>query len=225
MHSGGPVSLDYKTREQAAYESLRQAIIRGRWGPDEPLVVSRIASDLGVSRITISNALKRLAGEGFVSLTPHKEAVVARLDPDGVREIYVMRTQLEELAAREAAERITPQELEAAGRLNEVIRELRGDSSGSIPAIRAADRAFHRHVRRAARMERLDGLLENLADQCEYYRSRLLDPSQLSVPDAASHQALLDALDAHDGDAAARFVRSHVLGGMRTILAALARQA
>ena len=109
MHSIGPVSLDFKTREQAAYESLRQAIIQGRWGPDEPLVVSRIASDLGVSRITISSALKRLAGEGFVSLRPHKEAVVARLDPGGVREIYAMRAQLEELGAREAAERITPQ--------------------------------------------------------------------------------------------------------------------
>jgi DNA-binding GntR family transcriptional regulator len=225
MHPTPPISLDFKTREQAAYESLRQAIIQGRWGPDEPLVVSRIASDLGVSRITVSNALKRLAGEGFVSLTPHKEAVVARLDPGGVREIYVMRAQLEELAAREAAEQITPQELEAAERLNDVIRHHHGDSPGSIPAVRAADRAFHRHVRRTARMERLDGLLENLADQCEYYRSRLLDPSQLSVPDPASHQGLLDALAAHDGDAAARFMRSHILGGMRMILAALERQA
>ena len=73
-------------------------------------------------------------------------------------------------------------------------------------------------------MQRLDGLLETLADQCEYYRSRLLDPSPLSVPDPASHQGLLDALAGHDGDAAARFMRSHILGGMRMILAALERQ-
>lgn len=216
-------SLSFKTREQAVYESVRQAIIQGRWGPDEPLVVSRIASDLGVSRITVANALKRLAGEGFVSVAPHKEAVVARLAPDGVREIYLMRAALEELAAREAADRITREELEEGRRLNEIIRQLRADSSGSIQAIRAADRAFHRHVRRAARMARLEGLLENLADQCEYYRSRLLDPGQLAVPDAAPHQALLDDLTAHDGDAAARFMRSHILGGLRTVLAALER--
>jgi DNA-binding GntR family transcriptional regulator len=224
MGPAGPASLDFKTREQAAYESLRQAIIRGRWGPHEPLVVSRIASDLGVSRITVANALKRLAGEGFVSLEPHKEAVVARLDPEGVREIYLMRAELEELAAREAAERMTGEELEEGRRLNGVIRQLRVDAAGSIPAIRAADRAFHRHVRRAARMARLEALLENLADQCEYYRSRLLDPSQLAVPDPASHQTLLDDLAAHDGDAAARFMRGHILGGMRTVLTALERQ-
>lgn len=220
----GSPSLDFKTREQAAYESLRQAIIHGRWGPHEPLVVSRIASDLGVSRITVANALKRLAGEGFVSLEPHKEAVVARLDPEGVREIYLMRAALEELAAKEAAERITAEELEEGDRLNRIIRELRVASPEAIPAIRAADRAFHRHLRRAARMARLEGLLENLADQCEYYRSRLLDPSQLAVPDPAPHQTLLDDLAAHDGGAAACFMRSHIVGGMHTVLAALERQ-
>jgi len=225
MQSPPQVSLDYKTREQAAYDSLRQAIIQGRWGPDEHLVVSRIASDLGVSRITVSNALKRLAGEGFVSLMPHKEAVVARLDPEGVREIYLMRAELEALAARETAVRITTEELEEGRRLNGVVRQLRADPSGSIPAIRSADRAFHRHIRRAARMARLDQLLENLADLCEYYRSRLLDPSQLAVPDPTSHQGLLDDLAAHDGDAAARFMRSHILGGMRTVLGTLKRQA
>jgi DNA-binding GntR family transcriptional regulator len=224
MQPAAPVSLDYKTREQATYESLRQAIMNGRWGPDEPLIASRIASDLGVSRITVSNALKRLAGEGFVTLMPHKEAAVARLDQDGVREIYLMRAELEALAAREAAVRITAEELQEGRRLNGVLRHLRGDPPGSIPAIRTADRAFHRHVRRAARMARLDQLLENLADQCEYYRSRLLDPSQLAVPDPTLHQRLLDDLAAHDGAAAASFMRNHILGGMRTVLGALERQ-
>lgn len=221
----GPLPLDFKTREQAAYESLRQAIIQGRWGPDEPLVVSRIASDLGVSRITVSNALKRLAGEGFVTLMPHKEAAVARLDPAGVKEIYLMRTELEALAIREAAGRTTAEDMKEGRRLNGLIHQMRADPSGAIPAIRAADRAFHRHVRRAACMARLDRLLENLADQCEYYRSRLLDPSALAVPDPASHQTLLDHLAAHDGDAAAGFMRNHILSGMHTVLAALERQA
>lgn len=224
MQSVGQVPLAYKTREEAAYESLRQAIIQGRWGPDQPLAVSRIATDLGVSRITVANALKRLAGEGFVSLMPHKEAVVARLDPEGVREIYLMRADLEALAAREAAARITADQLDEGRRLNEVIRELRADASRTIAAIRTADRTFHRHIRQAARMPRLDRLLENLADQCEYYRSRLLDPSQLAVPDPAPHHALLDDLAAHDGEGAARFMRHHIMGGMQSVLAALERQ-
>jgi len=221
MQSAHQAPLNFKTREEAAYESLRQAIIQGRWGPDQSLAVSRIASDLGVSRITVANALKRLAGEGFVFLVPHKEPVVARLDPDGVREIYLMRADLEALAAREAAARITADELEEAQHLNEVIRALRTDPSGTIASIRTADRTFHRHIRLAARMTRLARLLENLADQCEYYRSRLLDPSQRAVPDPTAHQVLLDDLAARDGGGAARFMRNHILGGMRSVLAVL----
>jgi DNA-binding GntR family transcriptional regulator len=213
--------LDFKTREQAAYESIRQAIIQGRWGPGEPVVVSRIATDLGVSRITIANALKRLAGEGFVRLTPHKEAVVARLDPDGVREIYLMRAALEALAAGEAAARISAAHLDEAARLNDAVRQRRAELPRAIHALRAADRAFHRHVRTAAGMPRLEQLLENLADQCEYYRSRLLDPSRLSVPDPDAHAALLAHLGRRDRDAAAGFMRDHILGGMRTVLATL----
>jgi DNA-binding GntR family transcriptional regulator len=218
---GIPDALDFKTREQAAYESIRRAIIQGRWGPDEPLVVSKISAELGVSRITVSNAVKRLAGEGFVRLTPHKEAVVARLDPAGVREIYLMRAELEALAATEATARITASALTEARRLNDVVRQWRAGLPDAIHALRAADRAFHRHVRGAADMPRLDELLENLADQCEYYRSRLLDPTRLAAPDPKAHDVLLDALAAHDGEAASKFMRDHIVFGMRTVLAAL----
>ncbi|HEV2359094.1 MAG TPA: GntR family transcriptional regulator [bacterium] len=214
-------TIDFKTREQAAYETIRRDIIQGRWGPDESLVISTIAGELGVSRITVSNAIKRLAGEGFVGIAPHKEAVVARLDPEGVREIYLMRAELEALAGREAARRITPEALAGAHRLNAVVRERRAGLPDAIQALRAADRAFHRYVRSTAAMPRLDELLENLADQCEYYRSRLLDPTRLAAPDPQAHEVLLDALAAHDGEAAARVMRDHITAGMRTVLAAL----
>ncbi len=52
--------LDLRTREQATYESLRRAITEGRWGPDNPIVGSRIAGDLGVSRITVYNYLNAI---------------------------------------------------------------------------------------------------------------------------------------------------------------------
>jgi len=212
--------LDFKTREQATYDSIRQAIVEGCWGPDEPVVVSRISADLGVSRITVANALKRLAAEGFVRMTPHKEAVVARLDREGVREIYLIRAELEALAAAEAAVRISPAEIEEARRLNEIVRQQRAELP-AIRAFRAADRAFHRHVRKAANMPRLDRLLENLADQCEYCRSRLLDPGRLSPPNPDAHETLLALLAEHDADAASRLMRDHVLAGMRTVLATL----
>lgn len=221
MQSATKLTADFKTREQAVYEALRQAIIEGRWGPDEGLVVSRIALDLGVSRITVANALKRLAGEGFVDLTPHKEAVVNRLDPAEIREIYLMRAELSALAAREAASRMTPADLDALRRSNDDVARREGAAPSLVAALRAADRAFHRELQARAGMPRLAQTLENLADQCEYYRARLLDQGQLSVPRAVGHEPLLRALADGDGTTAGNLMREHVLGGMHVVLATL----
>ncbi len=167
QHAVG-LSVDLKTREEATYEVLRRAIVEGRWGGGEPLVGSRLADELGVSRITIANALKRLSAEGFVQLTPHKEAVVARLDPRQVREIYLMRTELEALAIREAAGRITPRDLVELHAMNDEIGRAHA-AGASIAALRSLDWAFHHRLRTVSGMPFLSQTLKNLADQCEGY--------------------------------------------------------
>src|SRR5581483_10447244 len=110
--------------EQLVYDFLRRAITEGRWGPDDPIIGSRVAAELGVSRITVANALKRLAGEGFVRLTPHKEAFVAPLDPAEIEEIYIMRAALEAEAASRAARRSTTAQLARLRTMNEQLRQV-----------------------------------------------------------------------------------------------------
>lgn len=214
---------EFKTREQAAYEALRRAIIDGRLGPGAPLVVSRLATDLGVSRITVANALKRLAGEGFVRLTPHKEAAITPLEPEDIREIYLMRAALEELAAREAVPRLTPTDLLDLHRLNEEIGRRKDRPSLDIRAVRAADLDFHRRLRDIAGMAFLSRTLLNLADRCESYRARTLDERQLVVPGPERHTRILSALAARDGPDAGDAMRQHVLDGMEAVLDVLAR--
>ena len=212
--------LAFKTREQATYEALRRAIVEGRWGQGDTLVVSRLAEELGVSRITVANALKRLSGEGFVQLEPHKGAVVARLDPNEVREIYLMRGELEALAAREAAGRVTPANLADLRRLNDELGRLR-EAGATIAELRAVDWRFHARLRAIANMPHLAQTLKNLADQCEGYRARLLDERPQLVPSPQRHAALLGALERRDAAAAAEAMREHILKGMRAVLANL----
>lgn len=210
--------LTFKTREQATYEAVRRAIVEGRWGQGQPLVVSRLAEELGVSRITVANALKRLSGEGFVQLEPHKGAVVARLDPDEVREIYLMRGELEALSAREAAGRVTAADRDDLGALNAELGALRA-SGATIAELREVDLRFHIRLRAVARMPHLAHLLKNLADQCEGYRARLLDERPQLVPTPERHLPVLAALERRDAAAAAEAMREHILGGMRAVLA------
>lgn len=209
--------IETKTREQATYEALREAILAGRWAPGEPLVGSRIADELEVSRITVANALKRLSGEGFVRLTPHKGAEVARLNPGEVREIYLMRAELEALAVREATRWLSVHDLNAINTLNDQIGALQNQGA-DVAELRRVDRVFHARLRQVARMPLLAQTLQDLADQCEAYRVRLLDPHPIVVPSPEHHAPLLAAVSARDGPAAAEAMRQDIFSGMGAVL-------
>jgi DNA-binding GntR family transcriptional regulator len=217
---GGGSALAFLTREQAVYNHLRHAITQGHWGPDQPLVALRIATDLGVSRITIANALKRLAAEGFVRLVPHKEAVVAPITAPEVEDIYHARAALEAEAASVAALRADSAWLVELRQLNEYLANVQPTRDPVL--VRAADKAFHARLGAAASLPGLAAMIANLVDRCEYYRARMLDVREIVLPDARRHAPLLKALSEHNAEQARAMVHEHVVAGMRAILGALA---
>jgi DNA-binding GntR family transcriptional regulator len=206
--------VDVKTREQAAYEALRSAITQGRWADGEPLVGSRIATELGVSRITVANAFKRLSAEGFIKLVPHKEAIVAPLDRNDIRQIYLMRAELEALSAREGAVRVTPADLDELNAINDELGSLETAAEPDMRLLRGVDIQFHRRLRRLSGMPMLTSTLDNLADQGEGYRARLLDTRYLVIPTAERHEPIIAAFATHDPDRAADAMRTHVYQGL-----------
>lgn len=216
-------SANVQTREQAAYGAIRRAIIAGRWRPGDTLVVSRIALELGVSRITVAGAFKRLAAEGFIQLRPHREVIIAPLDPQAVREIYLMRAALEAVVLREAATRATAADLSEARELNYALRRLRESTQVEIAAVRALDQTFHERVRKIAALPRITQTLANLVDQSEYYRACVLDAGQLAAPNPDHHEQILEALEDRAAGRAAVLIEEHVTEGMRLILALLER--
>ncbi len=215
--------VDVKTREQATYEALRSAITQGRWAEGEPLVGSRIAEELGVSRITVANAFKRLSAEGFITLVPHKEAIVAHLDPADIREIYLMRAELEALSARESATRVSEKDIADLRAINAELAHLETTAEPDMRQLRGIDIEFHRRLRRISEMPTLVATLDNLADQGEGYRARLLDTRFLVIPTAARHEPIIAALEQHDAAAAAAAMRTHVMEGLDAFMELLNR--
>jgi DNA-binding GntR family transcriptional regulator len=221
MHDDEWTTIQPRTREQAAYGMLRQAIIAGRWQPGESLVISRIAQDIGMSRIPVTNAMKQLASEGFIRMQPHQEAVVASLVPAEVREIYLMRAALEVLSIEEAVGRVTDDDIAEIQALNQAIGDLAARSDGTMQELRRLDRVFHARLRDVAAMPNVSRTLLNLADQCEYYRVSLLDTHHFAAPSAERHQALIDALASRQVDEARTIMRAHIFEGMNLILDAI----
>ncbi|MER2115348.1 MAG: GntR family transcriptional regulator, partial [Solibacillus isronensis] len=93
--------LTAETLPSKIYRILREAIIKGQLQPGERLVQDDLAKTLNVSRMPIREAIKQLAAEGYVTVEPHKGAVVKQFTIHELEEIYFLRAKFEPMAAAE----------------------------------------------------------------------------------------------------------------------------
>jgi DNA-binding GntR family transcriptional regulator len=106
-----------QTIEEITVHFVREAILRGVYRPGQRLQQDSIAELLGVSRMPVRAALRKLETEGLVVFNAHRGATVRTLSAEEIAEIYELRILLETHLLELAAGRVTPEilaELEAA---------------------------------------------------------------------------------------------------------------
>src|SRR5260370_24835449 len=131
-----------------AYHQLREAIVSGRYHPNERLVEAAIAQRIGAGRTAVRAALVRLDQEGLVEIERNRGARVRLISDREALEIEEVRAALEGMLARRAATRVTAEDLSA---LHQVIGEMRehveaGDSIGYSEL----NATFHQRISTAA---------------------------------------------------------------------------
>src|SRR5579875_3776535 len=97
----------YRPLYEDAYLALRDAIIDGRLAPGDRIVEAEIARQMAISRAPIREAIRKLEQDGLLEYLPRRGAVIVRLSPAEVRDVYHVRAHLERYAARLAATRVT----------------------------------------------------------------------------------------------------------------------
>src|SRR5262249_3001690 len=95
-----------RTVAAEAAEVLRQRILSGDLRSGQPIRQEQIAQERGVSRIPLREALKQLEAEGFVTIEPHKGAIVSTLSLAEVEELFELRIHLESWLLRDAIPRM-----------------------------------------------------------------------------------------------------------------------
>jgi len=115
------VQARFKTSEDVAVAFMRDAILGGIFRPGDRLNQERIAKALGMSRIPVRAGLRKLEAERLVSIHPFRGARVARLTADDIDELYELRLNIECLALRYSAARLTR---EQAGEMRDHARYL-----------------------------------------------------------------------------------------------------
>jgi DNA-binding GntR family transcriptional regulator len=205
---GAAAELSGAGHRASAYEQVREAVLSGVLRPMERITEGQVAARLGLSRTPVREAFGLLAAEGLIVVVPQRGSFVSQLSVDDILEIYQIRTPLECMAARIAAETIDEVGLRELARLVEAEAARQGARTARESL--TASHQFHQVVIGCVRNKRLAALLKQL--QSQVHRARMLWPSTLSRLDETwkEHADLLAALRDRDGDAAERHMRHHL---------------
>ena len=145
------------------FYTLRRAILTGQLKPGERLMEVHLAEKLGVSRTPIREAIRKLELEGLVTIIPRRGAEVAEITEKRLNDVLEVRRALDALGAELACERITGEEIR---KLKKACEDFEKAAAGNdADAIAKADVAFHDIIIRAAGNQRLEQLVNNLAEQ------------------------------------------------------------
>lgn len=217
MPERGPIQLHKQTLAEAAVEALREAMLNGQLQPGEWLRQEALAEEMGISQMTVRDALNQLVGEGMAIRVPYKGVRVVSLTPEDIENICTIRGLLEALAIELAAENITPNEL---NRMRKLLPDTVPSAEVSVERARDANRKFHEIAIRASRRTFLIRLLKQLWDWLDPYMpyggtSRMTERARQgmledSERDLERHVRLLEALEARDGQRAGRVVEQYM---------------
>ncbi len=218
-----PITLDsYKPLREIVFESLRDAILNQTLEPGERLMEIQLAEEMGVSRTPVREAIRKLELEGLVVMVPRKGVYVAGISIRDIHEVFEVRASLEGLAARLAAQRITPDELDLMERsLFIEAGEIDKDDLGNIVK---TDTDFHELLYKAARNLRLYQMVNNLQEQLLRFRSTSLARPGRSKDALDEHRKILEALALGDSKLAEKLAIEHIENAETVMMASIESQ-
>ena len=215
------------SKADLVHRQLKEEIELGELAPGTPLSELSLVERTGASRTPVREALRRLAAEGLVDLTPRQGARVSRVSLQTVRDLFDFRAMLEPEAIRQATRAAA-----ADPQLRRAFTELRSEFTRiqrRVPS-QARSRAFYELADRfdwaiigATRNEHLRRTIAELRPHTARLRNLAhVDPQRVDVS-VAEHLAICDAVLAGDADAAAAQTAEHLAGSLATIFRNLAR--
>jgi DNA-binding GntR family transcriptional regulator len=192
---------------ERVFARLADAIVRGELNAGAQIKEAVLARDLGVSRGTLRAAIDRLAAYGVVVREHNLGARVIDVNPVDLDDLFAVREALEGMSARQAAARISDDQLTALAALLDPQDNRFDDSEDS------ATHDFHLQVARASGNQRLVRILgRQLHYNLRIYRLTASYATDRSASALEEHTEILRALQAHDGDRAEQAMRRHIAG-------------
>ena len=199
--------------QKDAFSLVLEAIDQGAFRPGDRLVESELAERFGMSRTLIREALQRLETQGVLA-RDGRSLVVASLDHNQLGELYVVRAELEGLAARLAAQHAAPEEIRLLWEMVERDREL----ADRPDLLSRANKRFHRQIHMASHNRYLIQQLDMVHRSMALLATTSLAAEGRGPRALDEHAEIVRAIEARDGAAADLAIRAHISRAFETRL-------
>lgn len=195
------------TAQAAVLEELRARILTGELPPGSALRQEQLSTRLGVSRVPLREALRRLEAEGHVVYAAHRGYRVVELRIEDLEEIYHLRELIEDDLARRSMATLSVDDVATIRRAFHVLDRIEGTPSPDPVALAAANRSFHWSVLRPT--PRSERILVTLWDASEAYRARWFAHPGNVTRGNAEHARAMAAVEAGDADTLVQVLADH----------------
>lgn len=209
-----------KTTTDHVVDALRAAIYDGQFKDNEELNQVELAHHFGVSRVPIREALRQLQAESLVRATAHHRAVVAGMTLAEILEAIEMRAVLEAHLLRKSGPLLSRDDLMTLRHVCDDCAKI--TDYGPRWVLKNWD--FHRTLYARAQAPNIVEVIERTQLRIERYTRRTGTRQRLREG-AEEHYAILTALEAHDINAAAVLLESHITRAASTLQGFQARLA
>ena len=204
-----------------AYRALLEEIQSGSLAAGTVLAEVEQAERLGVSRTPLREALRRLTGDGLVEQLSPRITVVAAIDADDIRDLFVLRRALEESTARAAASADDRTEFTALAERFAQAAEALGDDEGRARYYALIAR-FDEALDAAVGNQYFTSALRTIRTHLARARQLARDNRARLHASVAEHTLIAQAIAAGDGELAAHATHVHLHNALASILASLA---
>ncbi len=209
-----PITFRTGTAQHQAYLYLRERILSGDLASGERVNPVEIGDQLGISRMPVREALRQLDAEGLVTIRPNRGAIVTALTPDEVEELFEIRSVLEGLAGRLAAQRINAEDLDELEFLRARMDRTQSDAKLWIQR----HNEFHDRLVRCSGRPRLMADITRIRNAMQPYLLMYIAVYNSTEIEGYEHQSLMDALQTGKPQKIESCISNHVMSAGRGVI-------
>ena len=214
-----PEAIDRRPLHHELVDRLREMIIDGRLEPGQKIPEKALCERFGVSRTPLREAVKILASEGFVELTPHRGAKVVKLTLKDFEEALPIMGALDAVAGELACQNATEKEIAELAALTDRMTER--FEAQDLQGYYKLNARIHALIMEMARNPTLTRSTRVLSERMRRARYELTMAPARWAQAVEEHQAMVDAIKKREGLRLGRIMKVHVIHKLQDLQAYL----